>query len=136
VTVTITMAGTDTSAVLHLAVGEIDRLIIVGGDKQTAPAQSTPVWAHPFPLPLIVEAISAKDHPEGGVPVTYTAHGPAEFVVDGVLGTPTIEVPTGSDGQAAAALFPKYNETGPVTVTASAPDFGSVTFTATVVLAK
>jgi hypothetical protein len=136
VTVTVTIAGSDVFATFHLTVGKVDRLIILGGDKQTAPAQSRPVWEHSFPAPLTVEAIAATDHPEGGVPVTYTVHGPAQFVVDGVLGVDTIQVFTGSQGQASATLFPKYNETGPVTVTASAPDFGSVTFTATVVPAK
>ena len=131
VTVTVTMAGSDTSATFHLKVGDIDRLIILGGDKQTAPPNTSPVLEHPFPAPLTVEAIQANDHPASGEPVTYTVHGPAVFVVSHI-GTDTLQVVTGADGQAAAALYPKYNETGPVTVTAGSPDFGSVTFTETV----
>ena len=96
-----------------------------------APPSTSPVYEHPFPAPLTVEAIQANDHPASGEPVTYTVHGPAVFVVSHI-GTDTLQVVTGADGQAAAALYPKYNQTGPVTVTASSPDFGSVTFTETV----
>lgn len=43
-------------------------------------------------------------------------HGPAVFIVSHI-GTDTLQVVTGADAQAAAALYPKYNDTGPVTVT-------------------
>ena len=129
-TVTVTIAGSDTSATFHLTVGDIDRLIILGGDKQTAPPNTSPVLEHPFPAPLTVEAIQANDHPVSGEPVTYTVHGPAVFVVSHI-GTDTLQVVTGTDRQAAAALYPKYNDTGPAP-SPPVPDFGSVTFTETV----
>lgn len=43
-------------------------------------------------------------------------YGPAVFVVSHI-GTDTLQVATGANGQAAAVLYPKYNETGPVTFT-------------------
>jgi hypothetical protein len=95
------------------------------------PAQHQPCARASLPGTLTVEAIQANDHPASGEPVIYTVHGPAVFVVSHI-GTDTLQVVTGADGQAAADLYPKYNETGPVTVTASSPDFGSVTFTETV----
>jgi hypothetical protein len=98
VTVTVTIAGSDTSATFHLKVDDIDRLIILGGDKQTAPPNTRPVLEHPFPAPLTVEAIQANDHPASGEPVTYTVHGPAVFVISDI-GTDTLQVVTGADGR-------------------------------------
>jgi hypothetical protein len=64
------------------------------------------------------------------VPVPRGAAARRQGPVVSHIGTDILQVVTGADGQAAAALYPKYNETGPVTVTS--PDFGSVTFTETV----
>ena len=116
----------------HLKVGDVNRLIILGGDRQTAPASTYPVYLTPFPAPLTVEAIQSNDRPANGVEVTYTAHGPAVFDVNSDQ-VATIKALTGTDGKVSVTLFSRYNVTGAVTVTASAPEFGSVTFTETVV---
>ena len=132
VTVTVTIAGNDASAVFHLKVGDVNRLIILGGDRQTAPESTYPVYLTPFPAPLTVEAIQSNDRPANGVEVTYTAHGPAVFDVNSNQ-VETIKALTGTDGKVSVTLFSRYNVTGAVTVTATAPEFGSVTFTETVV---
>ena len=101
VTVTVTIAGSDASAVFHLTVDALpyDHLIIVGGDKQTAPANSIP--AKPFPAPLTVQAIGADGKPVKDVRVDYTVQGPATFELLGnVPGTGTGATGyTGADGQ-------------------------------------
>jgi hypothetical protein len=135
VTVTVTIAGSDASAVFHLTVDPLpyDHLIIVGGDKQTAPANSIP--AKPFPALLTVQAIGADGKPVKDVRVDYTVQGPATFELLGnVPGTGTGATGyTGANGQVSATLYPKIAMTGAVTVTASTSGFGSVTFTETVV---
>ena len=135
VTVTVRIAGSDASAVFHLTVDPLpyDHLIIAGGDKQTAPANSIP--AKPFPAPLTVEAIGADGKPVKDVRVDYTVQGPATFELLGnVPGTGTGATGyTGADGQVSATLYPKIAMTGAVTVTVTTSGFGSVTFTETVV---
>ena len=55
-------------------------------------------------------------------------HGAAFFEAAKLVSS-TIDGLTGPDGQISAALYTRYDMTGAVTVTASAPGYGSVTFT-------
>ena len=45
----------------------------------------------------------------------------------------SVSGPTGSNGQYSAILYSRYDKTGAVTVSATAPGYGSVTFTEAVV---
>lgn len=138
VTVNVTIAGSDASALFHLQVNEVHGLVIRSGDRQTVPASSDPMHFLPFPAALEIEATYPVDgQPANGVTVTYTIHGTAAFFLNGsnhqnttsaVIGTQ----PFGS-GRAWVYLYPGYNVTGTVTITATAPGIGSVTFTETVV---
>ena len=138
VTVNVTIAGSDASAVFHLQVNEVRGLVIRGGDRQTVPASSDPVHFLPFPAPLEVGATYPADgQPANGVTVTYTIHGTAAFFLNGSNHQNTTSAVTGTQpfdsGRAWVYLYPGYNVTGTVTITATAPGFGSVTFTETVV---
>ena len=135
VTVTVTIAGSDASALFHLDVREVTGLVIRGGDRQTIPASSDPVHLDAFPSLLWVEAIYPTDgQPANGVKVTYTIHGTAAvFIVDSSHRDTTSAV-TGTDGKAFVWLYAGYNVAGTVTITATAPGYGSVTFTETVVM--
>jgi hypothetical protein len=137
VTVTVTIAGSDASAQFHLQVRETTGLVIRDGDRQTIPASSDPVHLNAFPSLLWVEAIDPADgQPANGVTVTYTIHGTATvFIVDSSH-RDTASAVTGAygyPGQAAVWLYAGYNVAGTVTITATAPGYGSVTFTETVV---
>jgi hypothetical protein len=136
VTVNVTIAGSDASALFHLQVNEVRGLVIRGGDRQTVPASSEPTHVLPFPAPLQVEATYPADgQPANGVTVTYTIHGTAAFFLNGSnhQNTTSAVIGTISSGQAWVYLYPGYNVTGTVTITATAPGIGSVTFTETVV---
>jgi hypothetical protein len=137
VTVTVTIAGSDASAQFHLQVNEVRGLVIRDGDQQTIPASSDPAHLDPFPAGLWVEAIYPADgQPANGVTVTYTIHGTAAVFIDfNKNHRDTTTAVTGAvyPGQASAVLYAGYNVAGTVTITATAPGYGSVTFTETVV---
>lgn len=137
VTVTVTIAGSDASAQFHLQVNEVRGLVIRDGDRQTIPASSDLAHLDPFPTGLWVEATYPADgQPANGVTVTYTIHGTAAVFIDfNKNHRDTATAVTGAlyPGQASAVLYAGYNVAGTVTITATAPGYGSVTFTETVV---
>jgi hypothetical protein len=137
VTVTVTIAGSDASAQFHLQVNEVRGLVIRDGDRQTTLASSDPAHLDPFPAGLWVEATYPADgQPANGVTVTYTIHGTAAVFVDfnnNHRDTATAVTGAVYPGQAAAVLCAGYNVAGTVTITATAPGYGSVSFTETVV---
>jgi hypothetical protein len=137
VTVTVTIAGSDASAQFHLQVNEVSGLVIRDGDRQTIPASSDPAHLDPFPTGLWVEATYPADgQPANGVTVTYTIHGTAAVFIDfNKNHRDTATAVTGAlyPGQASAVLYAGYNVAGSVTITATAPGYGSVTFTETIV---
>lgn len=129
VTVTVTVAGSNASAVFHLQVGHVNGLNILGGDQQTA-TQSAPSGSlTAFAAPLTVLAIQSNGKPGNGVRVTYHVNNVA-FFAGALFETSGL---TGPDGQFSAMLYTRRDLIGAVTVTASAPGYGSVTFTETVV---
>lgn len=132
VAVTVTIAGSDAIAVFRLEVGHANGLIIVGGNRQTALQSVVGRPLIPFPAPLTVQAIQSNGQPANGLKVTYTVHGAAFFQVNKLVSA-TIDELTGTDGQISAILYTRYDMNGTVTVTPSAPGFGSVTFTEAVV---
>jgi hypothetical protein len=137
VTVNVTLAGSDASAQFHLQVNEVRGLVIRDGDRQIIPASSDPAHLDPFPTGLWVEATYPADgQPANGVTVTYTIHGTAAVFIDfNKNHRDTATAVTGAfyPGQASAVLYAGYNVAGAVTITATAPGYGSVTFTETVV---
>jgi hypothetical protein len=134
VTVTVTIAGSDASAQFHLDVREVTGLVIRDGDRQTIPASTDPVHLDPFPSLLWVEAIHPTDgQPANGVTVTYTIHGTTAVFIVGSNHQDTASAVTGTDGQAYVWLYAGHNTAGTVTITATAPGYGTVTFTETVV---
>jgi hypothetical protein len=134
VTVKATTAGSAASAEFHLLVNEARGLVIRGGDRQHAPVGSD----LPFTAPLEVEATYLNDGQlANGVTVTYTIHGTAAFFLVGPNHRDTTSAVTGTtpfgSGRAWVYLYPSSSVTGTITITATAPGFGSLTFTETVV---
>jgi hypothetical protein len=129
VLVTVTIRGTDASAVFHLEVGRVNGLLTVSGDKQMAQQSNLLGPLTPFQEPLTVEAIQSNGKPANGIHVTYSVSGAAWLKgPDGLVNFDADKL-TGTNGQASTTLYARYDKTGAATVAASAPGYGSVTFT-------
>ena len=131
VLVRVSITGTDTTAAFHLEVGHANGLLIFSGDKQTGQQSNVTGPLTPFAEPLTVQAMQSNGKPANGVRVSYALDGAAFFKDQGV--TTTVSGLTGSNGQFSAVLYARFDKTGVVTITATAPGYGSVTFTEAVV---
>lgn len=102
----------------------------------SALGSSDPAHLDSFPTGLWVEATYPADgQPANGVTVTFTIHGTAAVFIDyNKNHRDTATAVTGAvyPGQASAVLYAGYNVAGSVTITATAPGYGSITFTETI----
>jgi hypothetical protein len=134
VLVTVTIGGTDASTVFHLEVGHASGLLIVSGDKQTVRQSNLYGPANAF-QPLTVEAIQSNGKPANGIHVEFSVPAQDAALLKGDDGLDNYDFHgvTGADGKVSATLVARHEKAGAATVTASAPGYGSVTFTEAVI---
>lgn len=119
-TVTVTAAATGYTSATFTEIAALQTLAATSGNNQTGTGGVA------LPLPLVVTATS-NGTAVSGVSVSFSDGGKG-----GSFGTPTGS--TGSNGTISTTYTPAAGVTGTVTITASATNYSSATFTETVTL--